>query len=278
MPPPANTERYKNHRFPDQSISPGVWLDLRLALSYRDVQELLCARGIDVPDEAIRHGGLKGGPDEANQRRRRRPRPGDPWPLDALFWTINGQRPDLGRAVDQDDNRRAILVQSRRNPNAAKPFCRKLRQGLMYVPRVVMTDTRKRDGAATREILPGVEHRQRRYRNNRCAHAHRPTRQRERRRPGCTSAGHAQRVLSAYGPLAQHFRPRRHRLAAADYRHEMRNRVARWAAMTGMEQAASRVRRLGRGTRSPDERLRLNNLITPPRMVQTSKEVAQVGL
>jgi putative transposase len=123
---------------------------------------------------------------------------------------INGQRHYLWRAVDQDDNVLDILVQSRRNKQAAKKFFRKLLKGLTYVPRVIITDKLKSYGVAKREMLPGVEHRQSRYLNNRCENSHRPTRQRERRMQGFKSAAHAQRFLSAYGPIAQHFRPRRH--------------------------------------------------------------------
>ena len=152
--------------------------------------------------------------------------------------TINGQRHYLWRAVDQDDNVLDILVQSRRNKQAAKKFFRKLLKGLTSVPRVIITDKLKSYGAAKREILPGVEHRQSRYLNNRCENSHRPTRQRERRMQGFKSPGHAQRFLSAYGPIAQHFRPRRHLLSAPDYRQEMRKRFASWAEITGTERAA----------------------------------------
>jgi len=48
MTPPADPARYKNHRFPGEIISHGVWLYYRFPLSYRDVQEILCERGIDV--------------------------------------------------------------------------------------------------------------------------------------------------------------------------------------------------------------------------------------
>jgi transposase-like protein len=68
---------------------------------------------------------------------------------------------------DQDDHVLDILVQSRRNKKAAKKFFRKLLKGLTYVPRVVVTDTLKSYGAAKREMLPGVEHRQCRYLNHR---------------------------------------------------------------------------------------------------------------
>ena len=81
--------------------------------------------------------------------------------------TINGERHYLWRTVDQDGHILDTLVQSRRNKKAAKKFFRKLLQGLTYVPQVIITDKLKSYGAAKREILPGVEHRQHCYRNNR---------------------------------------------------------------------------------------------------------------
>jgi putative transposase len=52
------------------------------------------------------------------------------------------------------------------------------------------------------------------------------------------SPGHAQRFLSAYGPISQHFRPRRHLLSASAYRQEMENRFESWAEITGTKRAA----------------------------------------
>ena len=153
--------------------------------------------------------------------------------MDEVFLTIHGKCYYLWRAVDQDGNILDILVQSRRNKQAAKKFFRKLLKGLTYVPRVVITDKLKSYGAAKREILPGVEHRQSRYLNNRCENSHLPTRQRERRMQRFKSAGHAQRFLSASGPIAQHFRPRRHRYHASAYRQEMKNRFQVWQEITG---------------------------------------------
>jgi putative transposase len=89
-----------------------------------------------------------------------------------------------------------------------------------------------------REMLPGVEHRQHRYLNNRAENSHQPTRQRERHMRGFKSPGHAQRFLSAYGPIVQHFRPRRHLLPAPIYREEMRQRFQSWQEVTGMAAAA----------------------------------------
>jgi putative transposase len=141
-----------------------------------------------------------------------------------VFLTINGTQHYLWRAVDQDGHVLDILVQSRRNKKAAKKVFRKLLKGLTYVPRVIITDKLKSYGAAKREILPGVEHRQHRYLNNRAENSHQPTCQRERHMQGFKTPGHVQRFLSAYGPIPQHFRPRRHRLSAPEYHQEMAQR------------------------------------------------------
>jgi putative transposase len=235
--PPAPNP-YKRHRFPAEIISHGVWLYFRFCLSYRDVEELMAERGVILTYEAVRYWCRKFGQAYANQLRRRHPRPGDKWHLDEVFLTINGARHYLWRAVDQDGHVLDILVQRRRDKHAAKRFFRKLLKGLTYVPRVIITDQLKSYGAAMRESLPSVEHRQHRYLNNRAENSHQPTRQRERRMQRFKSAGHAQRFLAAYGPIAQHFRPRRHRFSARAYREEMRQRFHTWQAITGSAMAA----------------------------------------
>jgi putative transposase len=237
MTPSAAPNLYKHRRFPGEIISHAVWLYFRFPLSHRDVEELLFARGIIVSYEAIRTWCRKFGQAYANQLRRRRPRPGDKWHLDEVFITINKERHYLWRAVDQDGTFLDILVQRRRDKQAAKTFFRKLLNGCQDVPRVIITDKLKSYGAAKREILPGVAQRQHRYLNNRAEHSHQPTRQRERRMRGFKEPGHAQRFLSAYGPIAQHFRPRRHRFAAPEYRQEMQQRYQVWGEITGMRMA-----------------------------------------
>jgi putative transposase len=144
----------------------------------------------------------------------------------------------LWRAVDQDGNILDVLVQRRRDKTAAKTFLRKLLKGSMYAPWVILTDKLKGYGTAKRELLPGVEHRQHRYLNNRAENSHQPPRQRERRMQGFKSPGHAQRFLSAHGPIAQHFRPRRHLLPAPIYCQEMTQRFQTWQEITSATMAA----------------------------------------
>jgi putative transposase len=118
-----------------------------------------------------------------------------------VFLNIHGERYCLWRAVDQDGHVLDILVQHRRDKTAAKKFFHKLLKGLMYVPRVIVTDKLRSYSAATQEVLPSVEHRQHRYLNNRAENSHQPTRQRERRMQGFKSPGQAQRFLSTYEPI-----------------------------------------------------------------------------
>lgn len=197
---------YKRHRFPAEIISHCVWLYFRFCLSYRDVEELMAERGVILTYEAVRYWCRRFGHPYANVLRRRHPRPGDKWHLDEMFLTINKERHYLWRAVDQDGNILDILVQRCRNKAAAKKFFRKLLKGLTYVPRVLITDQLKSDGAAKRELLPSVEHWQYRYLNNRAEHSHQPTRKRERRMSRFKSPGHAQRFLADYRPITSHFR------------------------------------------------------------------------
>ena len=171
----------------------------------------------------------------ANELRRHRPKTGDTWHMDEVYLKINGKTHYLWRAVDQDGNVLDILVQSRRNKQVAKKFFRKLLKGLQYVPRVIITDKLKSYGAAKREIMPGVEHRQHKGLNNRAENSHQPTRLREKKMRRFKSAKHAQRFLSAFGPIAGHFQPRRHRLPAGEYRALLQGRFQQWHEVTGVK-------------------------------------------
>jgi putative transposase len=228
---------YKGFRFPSEIISHAVWLYFRFSLSYRDVEELLAQRGIVVTYETVRQWCLKFGQTYANELRRR-PQCGDTWHMDEMVLTIRGKKHYLWRAVDQDGNVLDILVQSRRNKKAAKRFFRKLLKGLRYVPRVIITDKLKSYAAAKREILPGVEHRQHKRLNNRAENSHQSTRLREKKMRRFKSVKRAQRFLSAFGPIAGHFQPRRHRFRAKDYRALLQGRVQTWNEVTGVKQAA----------------------------------------
>jgi putative transposase len=182
---------------------------------------------------------VKFGPAYARELRRRWPRPGDKWHLDEVLIKINGEQKYLWRAVDQDGMVLDILVQNRRDTAAARRFFRRLLRNTGAVPRMIVTDKLRSYGAAHREVMPFVEHRQSKYLNNRAENSHQPTRQRERAVKGFRSVGGAQRFLSAFSGISPHFRPRRHLMPAHDYRAEMTVRFAIWEQITGVANLAT---------------------------------------
>src|SRR5207248_10965953 len=121
----ANLSYYR-HRFPSIVIQHAVWLYFRFALSYRDVEDMLAERGIDVSYETVRRWALKFGGIIARRLRRGRPRPDGRWHLDEVFVSINGRQLYVWRAVDSEGGVLVILVQPRRSRKAARQVRRKL--------------------------------------------------------------------------------------------------------------------------------------------------------
>ena len=228
---------YAGHRFPAEIISHAVWLYFRFPLSLRHVDELLAARGVSVSHETVRQWGLKFGQAFANQIRRRLPQAGDKWHLDEVAVKIAGVQHWLWRAVDRDGTVLDILVQSRRDKRAAKRLLRKLLKKQCRPPRVMITDKLASYGAAKKEIMPGVEHRQHKGLNNRAENSHQPTRGRERQMKRFKSPRHAQRFLAAHDGINNLFLLRRHRRPAAEYRAARTRAFRTWAEVTGAARA-----------------------------------------
>ena len=137
----ADQSPYRSYRFPPEIIAHAVWLHFRFQLSFRDVQDLLAERGMIVSHEAIRQWCAKFGAAFAAKLRRRRVRAGDKWHLDEVLLKIRGKRHWLWRAVDQHGVVLDILVQQRRDQQAAERFLRQVLEGENGTePRVVTTD------------------------------------------------------------------------------------------------------------------------------------------
>src|ERR1700745_4315009 len=219
--------RYAGYRFPYEIISHAVWLYFRFPLGLRMVEELLAARGITVSHETVR--GRKFGQPFANRIRRRLPRVGDKWHLDEVVLKIAGLKHWLWRAVDQTGIVLDVLVQRRRDKKAAKRLLRKLLKKKMRPPRVMITDKLASYGAAKREVMPGIEHRQHKGLNNRAENSHQPTRRRERQMKQFKSAGQAQRFLSAHDQINNLFHLRRDHATAAEHRASRTQTFRVWA-------------------------------------------------
>src|SRR4051812_41341972 len=111
---------------------------------------------------------------------------------------------------------------------------RKLLKKQMRPPRVMITDKLASYGAAKGEMMPSIEHRRHKGLNNRAENSHQPTRRRERQMKRFTSAGQAQRFLSAHDQINNLFHLRRDHLPAVQYRAARTQAFQTWAEVTGV--------------------------------------------
>ena len=149
----------------------------------------------------------------------------------------------LWRAVDEQGQTLDVLLQEHRDTAAAERFFRRLLVVAHGVaPERITTDTLGSYAAALMRLpeMQWVEHLQVGSAlrcNNRVEQAHQPTRVRERVMRRFKSVASAQRILDACTRMGNLFRPGRHRLTAAAYRATMRERVATWLDVTGLQAA-----------------------------------------
>jgi putative transposase len=191
---------YRRHRFPPPIIQHAIWLYVRFTLSYREVEELLAERGLDISYETVRRWVLKFGPMIARNLRQRRPRPSDQWHLDEIVVRIAGRQMYLWRAVDHEGEVLDMLVQRRRNKRAALRLMRKLLRKQGFAPKLRTTDKLGSYGSAFRHLRLTCPHEQGLGANNRAENSHQVVRRRERKMQRFKSAGSAQRFLNVQLP------------------------------------------------------------------------------
>src|SRR5438128_167593 len=219
---------YRRHRFPPVVIQHAVWLYLRFTLSYRDVEDLLAERGLDISYETIRSWVLKFGPVIARRLRRRRPRPSDRWHLDEMVVRIADRRMYLWRAVDHEGEVLDMLVQRRRNCRAAVRLMRKLLKKQGFTPKLLTTDKLGSYGSAFRHLHLACPHEQGLRANNRAENSHQAVRRRERKMQRFKSARSAQRFLSVHAAVHNTFNLQRHLVSRATLRTFRAEAAAHW--------------------------------------------------
>ena len=137
---PMQPVTFKRHRFPPDVIRLAVWLYFRFTLSFRDVEEMLAQRDIEASYETIQCWTRKFGQSFAQNLRRSRSKPTGRWHLDKMVVQIGGKRMWLWRAVDDEGEVLDMLVQKRRNTDAALRLLRKLLKRQGGHPEIVVTD------------------------------------------------------------------------------------------------------------------------------------------
>ena len=223
---------YARYRFPPVIIQHAVWLYFRFPLSYRDVEDLLAERSIDVSYETVRRWALKFGQAYVQRLRIVRPQPDARRHLDEVFVSIAGKRMYLWRAVDGEGEVLDILVQSRRNKKAALKLMRRLLKKEGFVQDAVVTDKLPSYGAALKDLGLARHHDLGGRKNNRAENSHLPVRQRERRMQRFKSARSTQRFLSTHATVYNTFNVQRHLISRRTLRQFRNHAMDLWQSVT----------------------------------------------
>jgi len=223
---------YRRHRFHQSIIQAAVRLYYRYTLSFRDVEEILAERGIDVSYETIRRWCLKFGQTFAQRMRMQRQHPSSTWHIDEVFLKINGRQYCLRRAVDAEGEVLDVFLQSRRNTVAANKFLRHAMRARAASPQTNVTDKWRPPMLAARNLLPSNNHIVGKRLNNRAENSHQPTRRRERKLQRFKSPKSAQRFLSIHAAFYNHFNIQRHLLSRRTMKQLRDDTLRAWNGLT----------------------------------------------
>ena len=165
-PCPAPRSAFAGYRFPPEVIALAVRWYLRFGLSYRDVEELLAERGIEVDHVSIYRWVQRFAPEFAQAARARQHVVGDRWHVDETYVKVGGTWRYLFRAIDQFGQVIDVYLSSRRNGEAARRF---FAQGIARTrisPVEVITDRYRVYPRVLDELLPAAFHDTGAYANN----------------------------------------------------------------------------------------------------------------
>jgi len=147
-----------SYRFPREVIAVAVRWYLRYGLSYRDVEELLAERGIEVDHVTVYRWVQRFTPLLADAARFARHAPGDRWFVDETYVKVNGIWRYVYRAVDQDGQVIDVLLTSRRDATAARRFFTRALETLKVIPTEVVTDAAPVYRAVLEDMVPAAWH------------------------------------------------------------------------------------------------------------------------
>jgi transposase-like protein len=165
-PAPATWSAFAGFRFPPDVIVLAVRWYLRFALSYRDVEELLAERGIEVDHVTIYRWVLRFTPLLADAARPCRHAVGDRWQVNETYVKVAGRWHYAYRALDQFGQVIDVFVSARRDATAARRFFQRAIGETKTMPVEVTTDQALVYPAVVEKLLPAAWHRTDRYANN----------------------------------------------------------------------------------------------------------------
>jgi transposase-like protein len=158
---------FAGFRFPADVIVLAVRWYLRFGLSYRDVEELLTERGVEVDHVTIHRWVLRFTPLLADAARPCRHAVGSRWQVDETYVKVAGRWRYVYRAIDQFGQVVDVFVSARRDAKAARRFFAQAISATKVTPVEVTTDQAPVYPAVLGELLPAAWHRTDQYANNR---------------------------------------------------------------------------------------------------------------
>jgi len=166
-PAPIARSAFAGFRFPPDVIVLAVRWYLRFGLSYRDVEELLTERGVEVDHVTIYRWVLRFTPLLADAARPCRHAVGDRWWVDETYVKVTGKWRYVYRAIDQSGQVIDVVVSWRRDAKAARRFFDRAIGTTKMTPVEVVTDQAATYPIVLDELVPTAWHRTDQYANNR---------------------------------------------------------------------------------------------------------------
>src|SRR4051812_34466490 len=155
---PLASRSFAGFRFPPDVIVLAVRWYLRYGLSYRDVEELLAERGVEVDHVTVYRWVQTFTPLLVDAARFARHSPGDRWFVDETYVKVNGVWRYVYRAVAQYGQVIDVLVSVRRDAAAARRFFRRAIDTLKVTPTEVVTDKSPVYPRVLEEMVPAAWH------------------------------------------------------------------------------------------------------------------------
>jgi transposase-like protein len=155
---PAPSSAFAGYRFPPSVITLAVRWYLRFGLSYRDVEELLAERGVEVDHVSVYRWVQRFAPEFAEAARARQHVVGDRWHVDETYLKVGGSWRYLFRAIDQFGQVIDVFLSPRRNGDAARRFFARAISRTRISPVEVTTDRYRVYPRVLDEVLPGAFH------------------------------------------------------------------------------------------------------------------------
>jgi transposase-like protein len=194
--PPSSA--FAGFRFPPEVIVVAVRWYLRYCLSYRDVEELLVERGVEVDHVTIFRWVQRFTPLLADAARFARHAPGDRWFVDETYVKVNGIWRYVYRAIDQEGQIIDVLVSARGDAATARRFFQRALTILKVTPSEVVTDAAPIYPAVLEEVIPSARHHVERHANNPIEADHSQLKHRLRPMRGLRTDRTAQTIIAGH--------------------------------------------------------------------------------